>query len=235
MELRLLGNPFMRADPVLYADMEAYLRSGEWQIAYESPTALWLCRSRGGLHAVAAFDPDEARRLLADVPLADMLVLRGCAGLRELAAERGFNGCTPCRQSVYDAEEPPSVRAEVTIRHPDAADFPQVAGSYGMVDEAALRADFDGPDFLGAYLDGAFVGYVGVHGEGSMGLLHVFPPYRRRGYAEALVAALIERRLRRGWIPFAQILADNEASLQLQRKLGLRLSDGLLYWMWHED
>lgn len=226
---------FAAADPALYADMEAYLKSGEWEIAHESQTALWLRWNRGWLHAIAAFDLSEARRILEQILSDGAIVLRGCEGLRELAAARGFNGCNPCVQVMYDRKEAIPIRTELVIRHPDESDFPKVAESYDMGTEEELWEDFHSPDFLGAYLDGEFVGYIGVHGEGSMGILYVFPTYRRRGYAEALYATLINRQLEKGRLPFAQILEDNEQSVALQRKMGLRISDGRVYWMWRKE
>ncbi len=219
-------------DPVLYADMKAYLLSGEWEIEYDSPAALWIRWKRGWLHALAAFDPAEARRLLGKIPPEDAVVLRGCSGLRELAAELGFDGCHPCVQVAYEEKTLLPVHTELSIRHPDERDFPAFAESYEMGGADEKREDFTSPDFLGAYLGDEFVGYIGVHGEGSMGMLYVFPSYRRRGYAEALCGTLINNQLRKGRLPFAQILADNTKSLRLQRKMGARFSDGLLYWMW---
>lgn len=223
-----------RTDPALYADMEAYRRSGEWEIAYASPTAVWLRWRRSWLHAIAAFDPAEARKLLRRIPPKDAIVLRGCERLDEIAAEAGFNGCNPCRQAVYERSEPVPVCTALIIRHPDESDFPKVAESYHMCEEAELRADFDSPDFLGAYRDDTFVGYIGVHNDSAMGMLYVFPPYRRHGYAEALYGTLINRQLEKSRLPFAQVLADNEGSLRLQRKMGLKISTGPIYWMWRD-
>ena len=224
----------LRQDPALYADMQAYLQSGEWKIAYESETALWLSWNRGWLHGIAALDLEEARDILQRIPKDDAFVLRGCKGLRELGERFGFQGCNPCYQAVYEQKTPIQVKTNLTIRHPDPGDFAQVAESYDMADGEELRRDFDREDFLGAYLDGSFVGYVGLHGEGSMGLLHVFPAYRRKGYAEALYGTLINNQLQKGRIPFAQILEDNKASLALQRKLGFTISKDFIYWMWRE-
>ena len=223
-----------QTDPALYADMDFHMRSGEWTVIHDSPTSLWLRWNRGWLHDVAAFDLTEARKLLSQISLEDALCLRGCEGLRELASELGFNGCNPCRQAVYEKPSSLPVRTELTIRHPDEKDFPKVAESYHLATEEELREDFASPDFLGGYLGDEFVGYIGVHSEGSMGLLYVFPPYRRRGCAEALYRTLINSQLQKGRLPFAQIIEGNESSMALQRKIGLRLSDGLLYWMWHE-
>ena len=222
-------------DMTLFADLDVYLRSGEWQITYESPTALMLNWNRGWLHALVAFDPDEARELLTQIPPEDAIVMRGCDGLRELASELGFNGCHPCWQVVYDGTTPIPISSELTIRHPDEKDFPKVAASYDMGSEEELREDFEGPDFLGGYLEEELVGYVGLHGEGSMGMLYVFPPYRRRGYAKALYGTLINNQLQKGRLPFAQIIEDNEASMQLHHKWDFRVADSLIYWMWREQ
>lgn len=223
-----------KSDPALYADMETYRRSGAWTVAYDSPTALWMRWDRGWLHAIAAFDPEEARDILQRIPEKDAIVLRGCAGLRETAEACGFSGCSPCRQVVYRGAPPP-VRTALIIRRPDEADYQKVSSSYSLGSEAELRAAFDGGDFLGGYLDGELAGFIGVHDEGSMGMLHVFEPYRRRGFGEALYAALIDHQLERGRLPFAQIFADNTASLALQRKMGLTVSHDFVYWMWRGE
>ena len=224
-----------RNDPALYADMKAYLQSGEWETAYESDTALWLRRKQGWLSAIAALDLTEAGEILRQLPSDGAMVLRGCPGLRALAEGLGFDGCEPCWQAVYEKQTLLPVTTELVIRHPDAQDFPRFRDSYDLGGGDELRRDFDRPDFLGGYLDGAFVGYIGLHGEGSMGLLHVFPEYRRRGYAEALYSTLINNQLKKGRLPFAQIIEGNEASLALQRKLGFTLSRDLIYWMWREE
>ena len=64
------------------------------------------------------------------------------------------------------------------------------------------------------------VGFCGEHLEGSMGLLYVFPEYRRRGYAEEMETYYIARTMDRGLIPFGQVERQNFASLELQKKLG---------------
>ena len=48
---------------------------------------------------------------------------------------------------------------------------------------------------------------------------------------EALETCLITRQLEKGWVPFCQIFDGNEPSLRLQKKLGLKLAPGRLYWI----
>ncbi|MBE5905217.1 MAG: hypothetical protein E7277_00285 [Lachnospiraceae bacterium] len=54
-----------------------------------------------------------------------------------------------------------------------------------------------------AYYHTEMAGFVGEHLEGSIGLLHVMPKFRRKGYAMAL-----------------------------QKKLGLTQSENTIIWMW---
>ena len=77
-----------------------------------------------------------------------------------------------------------------------------------------------------------WIGFIGEHLEGSMGLLYVFPEYRRRGYGAALQRHLISKTLEEGYIPFGQVEKDNHASLRLQKKIGMTQSDNLTVWMW---
>ena len=84
---------------------------------------------------------------------------------------------------------------------------------------------------FGIDAEGELAAFAGVHAEGSMGMLEVLPAYRRRGMGEALEAWLIGWMLERGRVPFCQIFDGNEASLRLQKKLGLKLASGRLYWV----
>ncbi|MCD8069569.1 MAG: GNAT family N-acetyltransferase, partial [Lachnospiraceae bacterium] len=74
-------------------------------------------------------------------------------------------------------------------------------------------------------------GFIGTHSEGALGMLQVRPRFRRRGIAAALEAYMINETLKRGEIPFGHIFEGNEASLHLQRKLGLNVTDVCLWWV----
>lgn len=59
------------------------------------------------------------------------------------------------------------------------------------------------------------------HDDGSMGMLEILPPFRRRGYAAQLEAFLIAAALSDGRTPYCHVVDGNEASLRLQQKMGL--------------
>lgn len=54
-----------------------------------------------------------------------------------------------------------------------------------------------------------------------MGMLEILPSFRRRRYAAQLEAFLIAAALKEGRTPYCHVVDGNEASLHLQRKMGL--------------
>ena len=74
-------------------------------------------------------------------------------------------------------------------------------------------------------------GIIGIHEEGSIGMLYVKPQYRHQKLATALETYAFNRALENGWIPYGQIIAGNEASMRLQESMGLHFSKSSVYWM----
>ena len=86
--------------------------------------------------------------------------------------------------------------------------------------------------FIGGFTDdGDIVGFIGQHTEGSIGMLEVLPEYRHQGWAYALEAAMIQRHLDQGYVPWCQIFKSNYASLELQKKIGMMLSAPNHYYL----
>lgn len=83
----------------------------------------------------------------------------------------------------------------------------------------------------GLFENQQLAGFIGIHDEGSMGLLEVLPQYRRKGYGMMLESYLINEYLKQGLVPYCQVIDGNEKSLKLQQKLGLTISNQLSYWL----
>lgn len=84
---------------------------------------------------------------------------------------------------------------------------------------------------FGAFENGDLRAFAGIHEEGCMGMMEVLPEHRRRGIGFALASFLINWVLEQGQVPFCQVSINNEASLHLQRKLGLSISNEPMYWL----
>ncbi|WP_407717634.1 GNAT family N-acetyltransferase [Floccifex porci] len=77
--------------------------------------------------------------------------------------------------------------------------------------------------FIG-YKDNIPVGFIGLHLEGSMGLLYILKEYRGNGYGIELEMFLVNRLLFENKIPFGQLETENNHSIFLQKKLGFTFS-----------
>lgn len=100
---------------------------------------------------------------------------------------------------------------------------------YDMLPEEVIEERLEKKKIYGGFLKEELVGFIGLHQEESMGMLEVFPEYRRRGYGEELERFMIKKQLSDGAIPYCQIDEHNKKSIQLQEKIGMELSDTLSY------
>lgn len=225
---------FINSEAALYADMRAAMKEGRAEIVYDSETALLLRETVCDVHFLAVQSAQDAEKLLRDLREKDPVVVLHGKALFDIAEKLGYEVDPPCCQAMYTGSPLP-VGGELTLRHPDEADFETVDANYHLINGAELHKDFAKPEFLGGYLCGKLVGFAGLHSEGSMGLLTVLPDYRRRGFAQQIYSALINSQLEKGRIPYAQIYTDNINSLNLQKKLGFTLSSDVIAWSWLPD
>lgn len=74
------------------------------------------------------------------------------------------------------------------------------------------------------------VGFIGLHDEGSIGLLQVLDEFQGLGYGPELLKRLADMLYSNGKIVRSQILVTNEASLQAHRKAGFTASEKPVIW-----
>lgn len=218
---------WVRRDPVRYSCLLDFYRRGA-RICRADETALVLKN-------------DEINICYAAGPAADHPALRGCflvltddeATVKALTEAGVYREIMPCAQAVYLKAEAPRVsRPGVSLRPLTMEDMDFVLKNYhhpGAYEEHIRRRIAEG--MTGAVADGVLAGFAGIHEEGSMGLLEVLPPFRRRGIAEVLESDLIRQQLERGLLPYCHIQPGNDASTALQKKLGLTFDSRTLYWL----
>lgn len=145
----------------------------------------------------------------------------------------GMNYEVVCYQAAYLKKDNlplsnPNLRiSALDIEH---FDFIKRHYSHDIGDEYIAARLLQG-NMYGGYIDGEIVGFIGLHEEGTMGLLEVLPQYHRMKIASTLQAWLSNHLISQGKTPMAQIVQTNTASLSLQRSMGFEISDQLIYWM----
>ena len=161
------------------------------------------------------------------------LIMISNAELGRKVAERfGYEGVMECYQMAYLAKEPPAADDVLEYRTATMENYPLISREYGLVSEDELKELIERGNIIMGYENGEAVGFIGEHMEGSIGLLQVLEEHRRKGYGISLEKEMIRRTIAKGYIPFGQVVVDNTASLELQKKLGLTKSEGTIFWMW---
>lgn len=118
------------------------------------------------------------------------------------------------------------------IRTLEEEQLPYVVSHYeGELSEEYLKDRIAAGQMKGAFCGEQLVGFIGMHDEGSIGMLWIAPEHRQKKLGQALETVMVNEGLERGEIPYGQIRPENQPSIALQEKLGLCLSKEPVYWM----
>lgn len=140
-----------------------------------------------------------------------------------------LHGGEYCTQWVYEKDAPPlPVTADIC---PLPQEYIDLAATVYHDEDGYIRSRVEAHALYGLFDGGALAGFAGFHGEGSMGMLEIFPEYRRCGYAMQLESFLIGTALDEGRVPYCHVIDGNEASLRLQRKMGLTCASLPAIWV----
>ncbi len=137
-----------------------------------------------------------------------------------------------CTQWVYTKEQAPEADfTGIELLHTE--DLPLAGAHYGLLQNSTeyLTMQRKIGRVWGLYVENALAGFIGMHTEGSMGMLEILPEYRRRGYAYRLECFLVDWFLKAGRVPYCHVIDGNEASVALQKKVGLVRAEKPSYWL----
>lgn len=121
------------------------------------------------------------------------------------------------------------------IRCLDEGYFDIVFANYRYAEADELHAVFAESSVFGLFDDGELAGFIGMHNDGTMGMLEVFEPYRKKGYGYQLEAFLINHQLKSGKVPYCNVEVTNKASIALQKKLNMKKGEQIQYWIFKKD
>ena len=228
-------------DPVGGADFLEIARRGTGELLLCTQNAIMMREPASDVILLHARDEAAAEALLTVLDPAAQYAVHGDHLARLVQEKTGFRLWEKCVQACDIGEKAPEPVPGVEFRMLGPEYENTVVEHYGgVIDADYAKERFAAGVVLGAFLrdgnnasdaDGALAGFIGAHPEGSMGMLHIFPEYRRRHLGYALEAEQIRRFLEQGIIPFCHIVHSNKASLALQKKLGLTFSEELVYWL----
>ncbi|MBQ7454909.1 MAG: GNAT family N-acetyltransferase [Clostridia bacterium] len=223
----------MTSEEIDFLSVDRVLRRGTGEILEEQGRTLLAYDRVSGAHFLRCGGVEEGLSLLARHRERNIrLLMTFGEALGRAACERfGFADMFECYQVAW-LSPPPIFRQTLVLREAEEADLPLLTRVYDLISPEELAQVVKRRSLLLGYRGGALVGFIGEHLEGSMGLLYVFPAFRRQGAALELERHFIARTLEKGFIPFGQVEKNNRASLALQEKVGMARSENLNCWMW---
>lgn len=207
------------------------LKRGRAKILYWEKEDIMLYDPKCSVCMISAASKETGKKMLTFAPKDTDSFVTSQDFLNELlCADHDYEIHSECYQLLYTQKNPLPMRhkdiRKITMEH-----FDYVNSSYSYDDAAYVEGRIREGVMYGAFVEDKLVGFIGMHSEGSIGLLYVDEAYRRQGIAMSLEAYQINRALEKGWTPYGHVLAGNEVSFALQEKLGLYRSDRTIWWV----
>ncbi|HHV09401.1 MAG TPA: GNAT family N-acetyltransferase [Clostridiales bacterium] len=222
---------YLMKNQLLHIDMLEPIRKNTADILYADSEGVLIKELKSGAYMISADTLEKGREVLKNVSECDLIVAHQPFMVDYIQNKFGLKNKTECIQAVYTDKDKLEGKSEIEIRQLDIAHIDVVLKHYKLLSGTEIEELLKAGSIFGGYKDTTLIGFVGLHLEGSLGLLEIFPEHRRKGYAMALESYMINKVLAAGGVPYAQIKVNNKASIKLQRKLGLRFSEDRLCWM----
>ena len=136
----------------------------------------------------------------------------------------GFNEILKFKVFKYNSKEKFD-GLEGDFRQLDLKYVDTVDREYPYLDTVEITERIKTGNIFGLFVENNLAGFIGIHREGTLGMLRIFDEYRNRGYAYQLEGLMINHMLDNAMEIVCDVMVDNESSMALQRKLGLEESE----------
>ncbi len=190
---------YLGKNPLLHMGMLEPIRRGHADIIYADRNAVLLRETKSSALMLSSSNPEIARVIVDSVEKPELFVAHQDYCVTILQAKFGYVECYDCIQAVYTKSDLLPESDKVIIRSLDEKYLPEIREHYHLADDPQYIGNLlrEGSIF-GAFIDGKLVGFIGIHAEGSLGLLEVYPEYRRQKIGIALESFLINHMLKNG-------------------------------------
>jgi len=222
---------YLEKDSVLHMAMIGPIKSGTADIIYAGQDGVFMREEESGVYMLASSSFDKGKVLIDKVGRQSHV----CVYRKDLAdylhEKYRYKKYVANLQAAYIKAEYVELSTGVLDIQPlILTHLDWVHEHYhDHLDYDYLKRRIERGAIYGGCLDDELCGFVGVHADGSMGILKVLEEFRGRGLAAELVGAIVNILIDKEETPFSQIEHDNEASIGLHKKLGFEVSTGLVY------
>lgn len=208
------------------------IRRGQAQILHASPKGVMIKLIPEEIVMLTVDSQEEGMELLKSIESPQLIVVHQEFMIEPVQEKYGMSNANVCYQVVYTKKELLPLKKDTDIRQLDESYHEVLCSRYHMLDDPAYIQKLIQQGVMhGIFVENQLAGFIGMHSEGSMGLLEVFLEHQRKGLATELQKYMINFNLEKGWVPFGQVFEDNQESMGLQCKLGMETAHGKVTWI----
>lgn len=219
-------------DKLLHIDMIEPLKRGHGELLYWEEDGILIKEKESGAYMISAKSLASGEKILSVIDEEPEQFVSHQSFLNESIIKKfQLQLQCECANAVYTRKESLPVQKNWDIRPLDKR-FQQIIFEqyHTFSDEAYIAERVKSGVMYGIFEENALAGFIGMHREGSIGMLEILEPYRKKGYGRALETFYINRHLQQGFTPFGQIITGNQASEKLQQSLHLYISKEKSCW-----
>lgn len=228
-------NFFLESNFILHIDMIESLKRGNAIVIDAQKEGVLLFNKLANIYMISAKNDNAYRQLISNISSANAIVAHQDFYVFDIVQRFKLNNVKKCWQSAYLSDRPLGgdgcKYAVVKLLTHQDADF--VYSNYSLhISKAYIIERIAAGQICGAYIGEKLVGFIGMHQDGSIGILEVLNEFRNKGIATLLVSTMVKNAIELGWIPYAQSIVGNRESFDLQRKLNFQFEvDEYVYWI----
>ena len=224
---------YLLRNKLLHMDMVELLRRGNAELLYFEKDGVLLRDKNSGVYMLTVTDAENGERILSYIKEQPECFISHQEFMNDVIGKTfGLKKETECVQWVYTRKEPLPIKRGTDIRKLDLNYVSKIVEHYHtLCDEEYVKERIKCGAVYGIFEEDTLAGFIGMHKEGSIGMLEVFEEYRNKGYAKALEAFYINLHLKQGFTPYGQVISDNKISSKLQESLNLYAAKEKLYWL----
>jgi len=223
---------YLIKNPLLHMGMIDPIRRGTADIMYAEIDGVLIKEQKSNAYMLSVDNFEKGQGLINSILKCNLIVAHQKFMVDYISNRFGLSEKLECVQAVYMDKTKIQIHGELEIRQLDQNQIEVILEHYNKISNNEIEELLKNGNLFGGYKNDVLIGFIGNHLEGSIGLLEIFPEYRRLGYGATLESYMINKTLKDGLVPFAQVEIENKKSIALQKKLGFKISEDRLYWIY---
>lgn len=223
---------YLMKNQLLHMGMIEPIRRNSVDILYADMDGVFIKEQKSNAYMISVKNFEKGQELLKGISKCNLIVSHQKYMVDYILNRFELGQKLECVQVAYMDKTKLDIDEGLEIRKLEQNQVELILEHYDKLSKNEIKIILENGNLFGGYRNGILIGFIGNHLEGSIGILEVFPQYRRLGYGTTLESYIVNQMLEKDLVPFGQVEVSNKKSIALQKKLGFKISEESLYWIY---